>query len=194
MKQETMDHIIQTIHLIRAKFDNSVSFIIGGDVNRTNYQDVLDSYGALKQCVSMSTRKDATLTMILSDLHTHYHPPTTRAPIQADNEKTGKDSDHDVIIFAPKSNADFKVVRKKRVIRTRPLPDSSIPGFGRDIQSQTWNDVLSESDVDMKAFYFHRTIIDICNKYFPERSIKISSLDKKWITPFLKSLSRRIKN
>ena len=62
MKQETMDHIIQTIHLIRSRFDNQVHFIIGGDVNRTNYQDVLDSYGALKQCVSVSTRKDAMLT------------------------------------------------------------------------------------------------------------------------------------
>ena len=48
MKQETMDHIIQTIHMVRSRYDNQVSFIVGGDVNRTNYQDILDSYGALK--------------------------------------------------------------------------------------------------------------------------------------------------
>ena len=36
MKQGTMDHIIQTIHLIRARYDNEFSFVIGGDVNKTN--------------------------------------------------------------------------------------------------------------------------------------------------------------
>ena len=61
MKQETMDHIIQTIHMIRSTYDNQVHFIIAGDANRTNYQDVLDSYGALKQCVTVGTRKDAVL-------------------------------------------------------------------------------------------------------------------------------------
>ena len=66
MKQETMDHIIQTIHMIRSRFDNSVNFIIAGDTNKTNYQDILDSYGALKQCVEVNTRKGASLSIILS--------------------------------------------------------------------------------------------------------------------------------
>ena len=34
----------------------------------------------------------------------------------------------------------------------------------------------------------------LSNKQFPEKEIKISNLDKKWITPELKSLSRKIKN
>ena len=113
MKQETMDHIIQTIHTIRSRYDNQVNFCIGGDINKTNYEDVLDSYGALRQCVTVGTRKDAVLSMILSDLHTLYHPPTTQAPLQADKEKAGKSLDHDIIIFAPKTNNIFKVVRKK---------------------------------------------------------------------------------
>ena len=131
--------------------------------------------------------------MILSDLHALYHPPTTQAPLQVDEEKTGKDSDHDIIIFAPKSDSNFKVVRKKKIVKTRPLPESKIPLFGRDIQAQSWNDVINEDNVDIKAFNFHRTIIDICSRHFPEKSQKISSLDKKWITPYLKNLSRKIK-
>ena len=194
MKQETMDHIIQTIHMIRSRFDNSVNFIIAGDTNKTNYQDILDSYGALKQCVEVNTRKGASLSIILSDLHSLYHPPTTLKPLQVDEQKTGKDSDHDMIVFAPKSNINFKVIRKKRTVKCRPLPDSKIPDFGRDIQCQSWNDVINESDIDVKVFNFHRTILNICEKYFPQKTLKISSLDQKWMTSYLKNLSRKIKN
>ena len=75
MKTQTMNHLIQCIHLIRSKYDNNVNFVLAGDVNRTDYSDVLDSYGALKQCVTVGTRKEATLEIILSDLINHYHPP-----------------------------------------------------------------------------------------------------------------------
>ena len=40
---------------------------------------------------------------------------------------------------------------------------------------------------------FHNTLTFLLNKHFPEKEIKISNLDKKWITPELKSLSRKIK-
>ena len=48
MKSETMPHIIQTIHYIRSKYDNEVHFVVGGDVNNTDYSDIINSYGALK--------------------------------------------------------------------------------------------------------------------------------------------------
>ena len=193
LKQETMDHIIQTIHCIRSKYNNEVHFIIGGDVNKTNYEDVLDSYGALKQCVTVNTRKGATLTMILSDLHSYYHPPTTLAPLQVDEDKAGKDSDHDVIIFAPKSDANFKVERKKKVIKCRPLPDSKIPAFGKDFQEQDWQEIYDKSNLDEKVLIFHKRIVSSCVKHFPEKLLKVSNLDKKWMTPYLKNLSRKIK-
>ena len=79
-KQETIEHIIQTIHSLRAKFDNDINFLIGGDFNRVNIMDILDSYGALHQVISIPTRKSATLEIILTDLHTQYHPPTTLPP------------------------------------------------------------------------------------------------------------------
>jgi hypothetical protein len=73
------------------------------------------------------------------------------------------------------------------------LPVSAIPSFGREIQEQTWQNITQEENVDIKTFNFHQTIIDICNKHFPEKTIKISNLDKKWMTPHLKNLSRKIK-
>ena len=79
-KQETIDHIIDSIHILRAKYDNDVNFLVAGDFNRVNIDDILDSYGALKQIISVPTRKTATLEIVLTDLHTMFHPPTTIPP------------------------------------------------------------------------------------------------------------------
>ena len=49
------------------------------------------------------------------------------------------------------------------------------------------------------AVWFHNstlsaiTIVDICEKHFPAKTIKKSNLDQKWLTPELKTLSRKIK-
>ena len=79
-KQEVIDHIIDTIHILRSKNDNDVSFLIGGDFNRLDISDILDSYGALKQVIPVPTRNNATLEIILTDLHTMFHPPTALPP------------------------------------------------------------------------------------------------------------------
>ena len=107
-KSQTIDHIIDSIHLLRAKYNNDINFCIGGDFNRLDLSDILNKYGTLKQIISIPTRKLATLEILLTDLHTLYHPPTTLPPLQVDSNKKGKDGDHDVGIFAPASNAQKK--------------------------------------------------------------------------------------
>ena len=107
-KKETIEHIIYTIHTLRAKYDNEISFIIGGDFNRLDTTEVLDSYGALHQVISVPTRKSATLEIIMTDLHTQYHTPTILPPLQVDEGKKGQDSDHNIVIFAPQDNVQYK--------------------------------------------------------------------------------------
>ena len=81
-KTETIDHIIATIHTMRAKYDNDVQFLIGGDVNRLDTTEILECYGALRQAVTVPTRKAATLSVLITDLYSMYHPPTTLPPLQ----------------------------------------------------------------------------------------------------------------
>ena len=54
-RKETISHIIHTIHLTRARFNNEVHFLLGGDFNRTNIQEILHSYGALQQMCGVPT-------------------------------------------------------------------------------------------------------------------------------------------
>ena len=196
-KSETIDTIIQAIHCVRSQYDNQVNFMIAGDFNRTDYSDILDSYGALHQCVTVGTRQasmdNASLTVILSDLHTHYHPPTTLNPLEADVGKGGVNADHDIVVFAPKANPDFEVKRKKRTILTRPIPDSLIPAFGREIQDQDWRKVIDEQNVDSKTENFHMIITSIRDRHFKQKTVMMTNLDKKWMTPEIKNLHRKLK-
>ena len=125
-KQDIIEHIIETIHTIRAQYDNDVHFMIGGDFNRLAIDDILDCYGALKQVCSVPTRNSAVLEIVLTDMHTLYHPPTTLPPLQVDSNKVGKNSDHNIVLYTPKNIEKFQRTRSKRVIKTRPLPESRI--------------------------------------------------------------------
>ena len=191
-KDATLDHIIESIHLLRARYDNEIHFLLGGDLNRLAIEPILDSYGALKQVISTGTRGDAILENIITDLHSFYHPPTTLAPLQVDTGKKGSDSDHQVVIFATLSNFNYQRSRDKKTITTRPLPNSAFISFGQDITKHTWDEVMQTKDVDSKVVNFHQTLRNKLEKHFPTKTVKISTLDKKWFNPSLKLLHRKV--
>ena len=82
--------------------------------------------------------------------------------------------------------------RKKKTIKTRPLPINNYGPFEKEMQNQTWIEVYGPNDVNMKVKNFHRIIREMLDKHFPEKSVKISSLDKKWFTPELKQIHRKM--
>ena len=94
------------------------------------------------------------------------------------------------MVLAPLSNANYKISRIKKVIKTRPLPDSDVFKFENDIIHKDWSDILSCQNIDEKVTRFHSFLRSTLDKHFPEKSIKISSLDKKWMGPKLKQLHR----
>ena len=189
-KQDTVDHIIDTIHILRAKYDNDIHFIIGGDFNRTNISDILDSYGALKQIITVPTRKAASLEIILTDLHTMFHPPTTLPALQVDSDKQGKDGDHEVVVLAPISNAQYKIQRKKETIHTRPMPQSRMCEFEKEIMKADFEAMFSKKTLDEKVLCFHQFLRSNLDKYLPEKTTKMSNLDRDWMSPELKQLQR----
>ena len=102
---------------MRSKFNNDINFLIAGDFNKVKISEILMSYGALQQVCTVPTRGKNTLELILTDLHTVYHPPTTMPPLQVDEGQNGKDSDHNTVVFAPKANLRFLNKREKIVIK-----------------------------------------------------------------------------
>ena len=88
-------------------------------------------------------------------------------------------------------NDQFKIERIKKVITIRPMPDSKIESFGSVITQHSWREVIDEKDVDKKVVNFHTYLRKLLDEHFPEKVVKISSFDKKWMSPDLKVLHRR---
>ena len=72
------------------------------------------------------------------------------------------------------------------------MPESSINEFGKFITAHDWGEVLGTDMVNKKAENFHITLRSKLDQYFPEKLVKISSLDKKWMNPSLKLLHRKV--
>ena len=191
-KDEAIDHLIHTIHLIRAKYNNEVHFLLAGDYNRVGVHEILRSHGALQQICDVPTRKGATLQLIITDLHTYMHPPTAQPPMQKDEGAKGMDGDHQTLMFAPKASKEFIVQREKKTIVTRPLPQSSVDAFCFEMTRHKWTEVLEAECVDEKAEKFHNYLRELLDKHCPEKSVTVSNLDKPWMNPQLKELLRQV--
>ena len=165
-KTEMIEHIIETIHILRAKYNNEISFCIGGDFNKVDISEILDCYGGLKQVTSIPTRKSVTLEILLSDLHSMYHPPTTLPPLQVDTDKKGKDSDHNIVVFAPKDNIEYKEKLKKKSIKFRPIPDSQVAKFEIELAKYPWDHVFEGKNTNQKAEHFHNFLRNQLDFFF----------------------------
>ena len=127
----------------------------------------------------------------MTDLHTLFHPPTTLPPLQVDEDKLGQDSDHEVVV--PKQNIKFKKSRTKKTVKTRPLPESQISKFEDDLRKYPWDEAFRNKSVNEQVDLFHNFLRGNLEKYFPEKNSQMSTLDRKWMTPHLKQISRAMK-
>ena len=80
--------------------------------------------------------------------------------------------------------------RKKKTVVTRPLPESQIMKFEQSVMFYDWEEQFLGKTVDQKVELFHKVLRTNLDKYFPEKSTKMSSLDKDWMSPQLKQLHR----
>ena len=191
-KKETVTHIIETVHMMRARYNNEIHFILAGDFNRVDVTDVLLRYGALHQVCGVATQQGAALQLVITDLHTFLHPPTAKPPIQVDEGSVGKDGDHQTLILAPRASKNFIVQREKRQITTRPMPEAQINAFCLEVTKYKWKDVMETEDIEAKVENFHNYITSKVDQYFPEKKVFMSNMDKYWTTPELKQLLRRV--
>ena len=121
-----------------------------------------------------------------------YHPATTIPPLQADMDKVGKDGDHEILVLAPKTNLNYCVERKKKIIFTRPMPQSQMQKFEKAIVDTNWENIFQEKDLDEKVEIFHYTLRSNLDKYCPEKMTKMPHLDRDWMSPHLKQLHRKM--
>ena len=85
----------------------------------------------------------------------------------------------------------FKVEREKRKVVTRPLPQAQINRFCAEFTKHKWLEVIEAKDANEKVENFHKYMRDLLDKYFPEKTVNVTNLDKEWLSPGLKLLLRQ---
>ena len=79
----------------------------------------------------------------------------------------------------PKTTLSTKLRGRKKIVRTRPLPESQILKFEQELAEYPWDEVFSNKDVDTQAEIFHKWLRSNLDYFFPEKVTKMSVLDKK---------------
>ena len=99
-RADFLDHISEAYHILSAKYGSNLKFLIAGDFNKIKVQPILNLSPDFKQVVQVPTRNnpDATLDLIITNLHLFYLSPTTLPFLNNDEENSGHPSDHLTVV------------------------------------------------------------------------------------------------
>ena len=136
-KAKLIDHMAVTIHRLKVSHPKA-SFIIAGDKNDLNEKDILGICPSFRQIVLKPTRKNKTLTIVITDLHRFFHEPFIIPPVPVDDGATGVPSDHQGVLVLPLGTATPKA-KTKKPITIRPIMQSALENFGQTIVKEEWS-------------------------------------------------------
>ena len=193
-RSDFIDHISEAFAILSAKYGPNLHFAICGDFNRMNIKPILNLAPNLKQLITVPTRKnpDAILENIISTLEYFYLPPFTISPLENDQDKNGKPSDHLPVVFKPVHSLE-NTKMKYRIIKFRPLPQSGIDNFGEWIKNQSWSEIYEQKNAHLKAEKLQSMLLTQLNISLPEKTLKVNDNDFPWTNDQIKKTDRRRK-
>ena len=136
------DHIVTTLQMLSTKYPGS-GLIIGADKNYMDIRPILTCGLRLRQIVDKPTRQGQILDVLITNLSGLYNTPYIAPPLQPDDPSAGRPSDHSVPVAAPHTDRFKPAERQYRIIKFRPLPESSVRNFGAWIVSEKWDSIKS---------------------------------------------------
>ena len=183
------DHIVSSLHLLSCRYPEC-AIIMGGDRNEMDISPILNSGLKLKQMVNFTTHGVKTLDIIIMNTGSLYNSALIVDPINPDDPLNAKPSDHSVPICIPHTDRYRPPVRNYRIIKFRPLPQSSIDKFGQWITSESWDCINDNIDPSEMVTKFEHLLAVKMDEFFPEKTMKIGNQEKPFITAELKRLHR----
>ena len=183
------DHIVGTLHMLATQHPGS-AIILGADKNYMDIRPLLNCGLRLRNCVDKPTRQGAILDIILMNTFPYYSSVTIVPPIQPDDPTKGKPSDHSVPVCVPHTDRYSRPERSFKTVKYRPMPESSIRKFGEWIVSEGWEGLRGDLTPSQQTKVFEDKIQEMLNKFCPEKTVRISSQDKPWVTGELKAIAR----
>ena len=184
------DHISMNYFLLKMKHPDA-RFIFLGDFNCYKPDNILLLSPQLRQLVHYPTYGDKALDLIITDIHTLYHPPIATPALLPDNPATAAPSDHLGNLFIPRSVPGVSSTRVCKTITVRPLTDSQLAAIGRWIATHSWDVLHSFPSVDEQLESFTNTVFFMLDSVAPKKSIKIALDDPPWMNTRIKTIIRK---
>ena len=164
------EHLFQSLALVESKFPDS-GILVTGDFNRLDISGLLRHF-CQKQIVKVPTRKDATLDLILTNMHGHYAAPQAFPPFGL--------SDHNTVLataIEKKRNNNSKKTITKRDLRT-----SSKAALGRYLTLIDWPLLFAPlSDCEEMWNTFSEVVSTGLDTLMPEKEYRVCAADAPWM-------------
>ena len=140
--------------------------------------------------IDFPTRGDATLDIVITDVHTLYkNKPITK--LYPDKPEEGSPMDHIPVLCEPINNNNINQPIKGTNTKTiRPITTDQLMSFGDWITKENWNEVKEAPTVDKKVEAFDKIISSKLDLICPEKKVTCSVRDKPWINSHIKIVIR----
>ena len=176
-KNVLIDHLTVTLQSL-LKIHTSAGVIISGDRNDLEISAILSIDPSLRQTVRHSTRGEKVLDIIVTNLSRYYSEPVIVPPLHPDTPGHGAPSDHNGVVVTPYSN-NSHLQRTKERVNIRPLPESLLQLFERNLKMQEFNFDPNMS-VDEMINRYEEITTGLLNRTLPEKQIIFNPEDCPW--------------
>ena len=145
--------------------------ILTGDFNRLNVSRLLNHF-CLKQIVKIPTRKEATLDLIITNMHKYYNSPQGFPAFGF--------SDHNTIAALPKNL--LQSINTKKVVTIRDKRTSRKGEMGRHLAAIDWSSLFASLDTCEDMWnVFHAVVQSGLDIFMPIKQIRIHPDDAPWM-------------
>ena len=142
-KSLLLDHISEVFQLLSVKYQKGLHFAIAGDANTLKLDAILSLSQNMSQIVTDYTRMNPPkiLDPIITTMASYYLKPECLRPLDVDQDKIGKASDHRIPVARPISEISSKSARITRTVKVRSFPPSGIQKMEDWIGDESWSNV-----------------------------------------------------
>lgn len=171
------EHLFSSLSRAESRYPNC-ALIIGGDFNRLDVASIKRHF-RLKQIVKKPTRKDATLDLMLTNLHEYYDDPCTFPPFGL--------SDHSTVVAESKVREEGQ--NSSKYVLKHDKRESRKAELGRYLSAIDWNLLLSStSTCEEMLNLFNEVLHTALDLLMPFKRVRVHPSDAPWMTQNLKSL------
>ena len=179
-----------TYYLLKTRYQGA-KFLFLGDFNCYKADNILLLSPQLRQVVHYNTHGGKTIDLIITDMHTLYHPPVPCHQLLPDDPETAAPSDHLGSLLIPRTFSGIPSSRKYKTLTVRPITDSQIAAMGRVIAEEKWDYIDAITDVDKQLESFTTSIFLLLDTVAPIKEVKIAIDDPPWMNSRIKNIIRQ---